>query len=106
MTCRRPFTNCNACVAFSPAAGRVIGPRPASHAAQMSAGTVTPGTNQVQSIAEWTPKTTTTASIVSRPARSSACSSVSGALALGVGRGRAAVTEPPGLLLVRPARGT
>ena len=52
--------------------GSVSGPRPASQPAQASAGIVTPGKNQVQSIAEWMPNAITTASIVTSPACSAA----------------------------------
>ena len=56
-----------------PGAWRSAGaPRPATHPAHSSAITASPGTNHVQSIAEWTVKVTTTATSVSRPIRSAA----------------------------------
>ena len=49
------------------ASGTIPGPRAAIQPASSSAGTTVPGMNQVQSISECTPKTTTTATSVSRP---------------------------------------
>ena len=70
---RRPGRSSGAGAAGARPTGSASGPRPASQPAHTSAGTVTPGMNQVQSISEETPKVTTTASIVMRPIRSAAC---------------------------------
>ena len=54
----------------NPARRSRSGPRDATQPAQISAGIALPGTNHVQSIAEWTPNTITTLASATSPTRS------------------------------------